>query len=114
MKKSKLFLTIAAGILLAGITPGAFAAAASQPPITITGLAVCGKCVLHETKKCQNVVQVQQGGKTVNYYLVQNDVSKAFHKNICGTSGEKVTVTGTAEMKDGKEVMTPTKIEPVK
>ena len=44
---------------------------------------VCGKCTLHETKDCQNVVQVEKDGKTVNYYLKQNDVSKAAHEPIC-------------------------------
>ena len=53
-------------------------------------------------------------GKTVNYYLTQNDLSKASHKAVCGGTAEKVTVTGTVTEKDGKEIMTPTKIEPVK
>ena len=75
---------------------------------------VCAKCVLHETKECQNVLQVQKDGKTVNYYLAQNDISKAFHVNICTTAGEKVTATGTVSEKDGKQVMTVSKIEPVK
>jgi hypothetical protein len=75
---------------------------------------VCGKCALHETKVCQNVLQIQKDGKTTNYYLVQNDISKTFHKDICETSGEKVTVTGTVSGKDGKRVMTASKIEPVK
>ena len=44
---------------------------------------VCGKCTLHETDRCQNVVQVTEDGKTVNYYLKQNDVSKATHDPIC-------------------------------
>jgi hypothetical protein len=75
---------------------------------------VCGKCTLHETKKCQNVVQVTQDGKTVNYYLKQNEVSKSAHEPICSGGSEKVTVTGKAKEKDGKEMMTPTKIEVVK
>jgi hypothetical protein len=53
-------------------------------------------------------------GKTVNYYLTDNDLSKAFHKNICGNAGEKVTATGTVKEKDGKEMLTVSKIEPVK
>src|SRR5208283_1460139 len=114
MKKSILFLMIATGLLMAVSTPRLLAADAAGKVVTITGSMVCGKCTLHETTSCQNVVQVQQDGKTVNYYLDQNDVSKASHKAICGGDSEKVTVTGTVTEKDGKEMMTPTKIEPVK
>ncbi len=66
------------------------------------------------TDKCQNVVQVTQDGKTVNYFLIQNDTSKDAHEAVCHGDTEKVTVTGTVEEKDGKEILTPTKIEPVK
>ncbi|MGA2802626.1 MAG: DUF6370 family protein [Verrucomicrobiota bacterium] len=114
MKKSVLFLTVATGLLLAVSTSRMLAADASSKEVTITGAMVCGKCALHETKSCQNVVQVEKDGKTVNYYLTQNDVSKAAHDPICGGSSEKVTVTGTVAMVDGKETLTPTKIEPVK
>ena len=113
MRKSKLIAVGTAGFLLAGFTSSLFAVDADKE-VTITGSMVCGKCVLHETKSCQNVVQVTQDGKTVNYYLKQNDVSKAAHDPICGGSSEKVTVTGTVTEKDGKEIMTPSKIEPVK
>ena len=108
----KFIAVLAAGVLLAGLTTRAFAADTNQ--VTITGTMVCGKCTLHETKSCQNVVQVSQDGKTVNYYLKQNDVSKAAHDPICGGSSEKVTVTGTVKEKNGKKTMTPTKIEVVK
>ena|ERR1700690_1590751 len=110
MKKSSLTLTLAAGLLLALGTARLFADDASAP-VTITGMMVCGKCTLHETKSCQNVVQVQKDGKTVNYYLEQNDLSKGAHDPICGGSSEKVTVTGTVTEKDGKEMMTPTKLD---
>lgn len=108
----KLVLTLAAGALLAGTSSRAFAA--DKGETTITGNMVCAKCTMHETKECQNVVQVDKDGKTVNYYLKDNDVSKKAHEPICGGAPEKVTVTGTVKEKDGKEVMTPTKIEPVK
>jgi hypothetical protein len=55
-----------------------------------------------------------EDGKTVNYYLKQNDVSKAAHEPICKGDAEKVTVTGTVKEKDGKKTMTPTKIDVVK
>jgi Family of unknown function (DUF6370) len=113
MKKSKLIAVAVAAVLLAGFTSSLFAADATKE-VTITGSMVCGKCTMHETKSCQNVVQVKKDGKTVNYYLVQNDTSKAAHDPICGGSPEKVTVTGTVEEKDGKEVMTPSKVEVVK
>ena len=75
---------------------------------------VCAKCVLHETKQCQNVLQVVEGGKTNNYYLTQNDVSKNFHDQICTSGGEKVTAAGTVSEKDGKQILVASKIEPVK
>ena len=114
MKKTMMFLAVAAGLLLAVSTSRLLAADTSSKEVTITGNMVCGKCTLHETKSCQNVVQVEKDGKTVNYYLKENDVSKAAHEAICGGSSEKVTVTGTVTEKDGKEMMTPTKIEVVK
>ena len=114
MKKSILFLTVAAGLLMAVTTSRLLAADAASKEVTITGNAVCAKCALHESDKCQTVIQTQEAGKTVNYYLTDNDVSKAFHKNICGNAGEKVTATGTITEKDSKKMLTASKIEPVK
>ena len=112
MKKLKLTLALLAGLALGG---AAFTALANDSkPTTITGNMVCGKCTLHITDKCQNVVQVTQDGKSVNYFLIQNDTSKDAHEAVCHGDTEKVTVTGTVEEKDGKEILTPTKIEPVK
>lgn len=81
---------------------------------TLSGKLVCGKCVLHESKECENVLQVQQDGKTVNYYLTQNKVSKKFHDNICQNDGEQVTVTGKVKEKGGKETIAASAIEPAK
>jgi hypothetical protein len=105
---------VAAGLLAVVAPSRIFADDTSNKEVTLTGMCVCAKCVLHETTECQNVLQVDKDGKTVNYYLDQNDISKAFHDNICTTSGEKVTATGMVSQKDGKQVMTVSKIEPVK
>jgi hypothetical protein len=104
------FLAVA---LLVLTMVGAWAADAS--PVTLTGQLVCGKCTLHLTSECQNVLQVDQNGQTVNYFLAQNKVSKSFHSKVCKTAGIKATVTGTVQQQqDGKEILTATKIEPVK
>ena len=109
-----LFLTVAAGLLLAVTTSRLLAVDAASKEVTVTGNAVCAKCFLHESDKCQTVIQAQVAGKAVNYYLTENDTSKAFHKNICTGPGEQVTATGTVTEKDGKEMLTVSKIEPVK
>jgi hypothetical protein len=109
MKKN--VLALFAGILLAGLATSAFA---DDKVVTITGNMVCGKCKLHETASCQNVIQVEKDGKTINYYLVKNDVSTAQHEDICGGDSKKMTATGTVEEKDGKQVFTATKLEAAK
>src|ERR1041384_3452203 len=80
---------------------------------TFTGEGKCAKCALKESDECQNVVQVKEGDKTVTYYLVQNDVSKEFHKNVC-KGPKKINVTGTVKEVGGKRELTPTKIEVAK
>jgi hypothetical protein len=76
---------------------------------------MCAKCALHDGTKCQTVIEAKNPkGKTVKYYLVQNDVSKAFHKNVC-TEAKKATATGTIKRDaTGKHEFTATKIELVK
>jgi hypothetical protein len=110
MKQLKFTLTLLAGLAFAGATAFADDAATT----TITGNMVCGKCTLHETASCQNVIQVEKDGKTVNYYLTKNEISDALHEDICGGDSEKVTATGTLTEKDGKEILTATKLEKAK
>lgn len=101
---------LAAGLLVATLT--GCKTTDDSKEVTMTGTMVCGKCKLHETPECQNVLQVTDpSGNTVNYYLTENKVSKDFHKNICTNDGEKATVTGTVEEKDGKEMIDASKIE---
>lgn len=79
---------------------------------TIKGEAQCGKCTLKETSACQAVVKVKEGDKTVTYYVEQNDVAKKLHSKICPPNSKATfEVTGDVKEKDGKMVITPTKIE---
>jgi Family of unknown function (DUF6370) len=113
MKRTSLTLTLATALLLTFGAAGLLASDASTET-TLTGMMVCGKCKLHITPTCQDVLQVDKDGKTVNYFLTENKVATDFHPNICQNDGEKVTVTGTVSEKDGKEVMVASKIDEVK
>lgn len=86
---------------------------AADKEVTITGEGKCAKCALHETDKCQNVIQTTEDGKSVTYYLAQNATSKDFHDNLCKKS-EKVTATGTVSEENGKKILTVSKIEEAK
>jgi len=86
---------------------------ADDKAVTLTGEGMCAKCELSETKKCQNAVKVTKDGKSTVYYLEDNQLSKDFHKNLCSSTA-KITVTGTVAEKDGKRVLTATKIDLVK
>jgi hypothetical protein len=102
----KLIPMLAVAVLFSGVS---LVIAAEK---TIKGTAECAKCTLKETKQCQTAVKVEEGGKTVTYYLEQNAEAKKFHKNICPAgSNKKVTVKGDAKEVDGKMVMAPETIE---
>ena len=98
-------------IALAGLL--AIPAFAADKEVTITGLGQCAKCALHETKECQTTIQTEENGKKVMYYLAQNDKSKDFHDTICKKPA-KITATGVVSEKDGKKVLTASKIEEAK
>ena len=70
MKKSILFLTVAAGLLMAVSTSRLLAADAASKEVTITGNAVCAKCALHEAdKSARPSSRPRWLAKAVNYYL---------------------------------------------
>jgi nitrous oxide reductase accessory protein NosL len=102
----KMLAAIAATLL---VTSMAFTALAADP-ITIKGDAMCTKCAMHETDKCGCAIKTADG--TV-YYADKNDVAKDFHETICKANA-KVVATGTVEDKDGKKVITLSKIEVAK
>jgi hypothetical protein len=110
MNKTPLLLVAVAGFLMMAIATPAFAAEKAKEK-TITGEGKCAKCMLKETDKCQTVIQVEnKRGKTVTYYLIDNDVTKAFHQNVCKET-KKVTATGTIKKVAGKNEFTVSKIE---
>lgn len=102
----KLFSLLAATVLCSGVVLAA-------EVMTITGEGKCAKCALKETDKCQNVIQVEEGGKTTSYYLAPNKVAKAYHKTVCTTT-VKTTATGDVTEKDGKKILTATEIKEAK
>ncbi len=113
MKRTSILLAGVAGLLMLAFATPAFAADKSKEK-TITGEAKCAKCALKEGDTCQTVIQVEnKKGKAVNYYMVDNDVAKAFHQNVC-KEAKKATATGTNKKVGGKNEFTATKIELVK
>ncbi len=102
----KLYALLAGVVICSGVVYAADA-------VTITGEGKCAKCSLNETKTCQNVIEVEEAGKTVKYYLVHDGASKKYHGTVCKAT-VKTTATGEVEEKDGKKVMTVTKIEKAK
>jgi hypothetical protein len=104
----KLLPLLAVAVVFSGLSLVVLAAEEK----TVTGEGQCAKCSLKETPACQNAIKVEEGGKTVTYYLAKNDVAKKFHSNIC-TAVKKVKATGEVKEEAGKMVMTATKIEVV-
>ena len=78
--------------------------AADDKEVTLKGTITCAKCDLKLSKKCETVIQVKDGDKTVTYYFDPAGHAK-YHKPIC-QEAKKGTVTGTVEEKDGKKVIT--------
>src|SRR6266403_585133 len=107
MKRSIAVIAGIAALMFAANTNNALA---NEKETTLSGDAKCAKCMLKEGKECQTVIQVEKDGKTENYYVVDNDVSKAFHDDVCHEA-KKVTATGTVTKVDGKQQLTLSKIE---
>src|SRR4051812_1945142 len=80
---------------------------------TLTGKGECAKCSLKQTSSCQMAITVKEDGKDKTYLLANNDVAKAFHKNICQEE-KQVTVTGAVKEDGGKQVIEAKKIEVAK
>src|SRR4051812_4779831 len=108
MKKTSLLIAIAG--LIAALTLPSFAADKEGKEVTISGEGKCAKCSLKEADKCQSVIQTQENGKPVTYYLTENKLSKDFHENVCKEPA-KVNATGKVKEENGKKMLTVSKIE---
>ena len=113
MKKVSVLIAAVAGLTVLALATPSFAAEKPKEK-TITGEAKCAKCVLKEAgaDKCQTVIEVEnpKTGKTVKYYLADNEVAKDFHENVC-KAAKKVTAIGKVKKVDGKNEFTASKIE---
>lgn len=106
-------LRLGAGRVAILLALGASTAFAGDQPITVTGEAKCAACLMHKGDKCQTVIETTKNGKTIDYYVVGNDVSKGYQGDVCH-SAQKVTATGTVKKEGKKRALTLMKIEPAK
>ena len=82
------------------------------------GTLVCAKCSLGKTDSCQAALKINRknkaGEKVEKVFLLKNnDVAKAFHKNICSGDEVPVAITGKREGKGKNVTIAATKIEKV-
>ena len=105
-------LAIVSIVVLMSISAGL--AGDKAESVTLEGKIVCAKCALHEEgrTKCQNVLVVEDAGKTQSYYLADNETNKEFGE-VC-MAKKPVVVTGTVTEKDGQMWLAAAKIESVK
>ena len=94
-------------IALGGLAVAARAFAAET---TFKGELVCAKCYLNkpDAKECQDVLLVNESGKTTEYYITKNKVSQ--ESGEACTQAIPATVIGEVSEKDGKKWLTASKI----
>ena len=77
----------------------------------IKGEGLCLKCELKKADKCTNAIRVKEkDGKETLYVLEANDVSNAFHKNLC-SAVVKVVAKGKVKKDGDKNILVASKIE---
>ena len=82
---------------------------------TIKGTLKCAKCSLKKTEECQAALEIarksKEGKETTRVILLKNDdVTKAFHKEIC-KADVFAAVTAKFEGKGKARVLVASKIE---
>ncbi len=100
---------LAAVLMVAGLV--AFVRA-EEKQVTLKGDLQCAKCVQKdaEAQACQALLVVKDGDQEIKYILENNDISKPFIEKACEKK-VPLAVTGTVAEKEGKKVLTATKIE---
>ena len=87
-----IFAVIAAAVaLMWAANTSSLIAKEKDKEVSIKGEAKCAKCMLKEAgaKECKTVIEVEKKGKTMEYYVVDNNVSKAFHEDVCHAAFER-------------------------
>ena len=107
MKRRIALTTGIMGLFLFSLAAPAFA---DDKEVTVTGEGKCAACLLKEGDKHQTVIETKEEGKTVKYYVADNEVAKKFGEDVC-KQAKKITATGTVKEVDGKKVLTASKIE---
>lgn len=82
-----------------------FVRAEEGKTVTLKGTALCAKCELHQTEKCQAALKVTEDGKDVIYYITGPE-AKDIHHEVCKAPKENVEVTGVVSEKDGQKWIT--------
>lgn len=100
-----LAVVVLTGFVVAGLH------AQEKKETTIKGTILCAHCALNETPQCQTAIQVKEGDKLVTYYFLDKGEAESYHDPVCGGEKKPGTVTGTVSTKDGKQYITPKKVE---
>ena len=85
---------------------------------TVKGTLKCAKCSLKKTEECQAALEIKRkdkdGKETVRVMMIKNDdVSKAFHKEICKVD-VFAAVTGNFKDYRKNKILVASKIEKAK
>ncbi len=103
-------LRFACAALCLGLVVGLTARAEEKKKeVTLEGKITCAKCDLNVEKACATVIVAKEDGKDVTYYFDKASHGKN-HKAICQEAKEG-KVTGTVSEKDGKKIITVSKVE---
>jgi hypothetical protein len=107
----KSVLTVALGLATAlALVVAVQAADKEGKEVTLKGTITCSKCDLKlDTDKCHTVIKVTEGDEKGVYYF-DDKAGKDNHKKICQSPMDG-SVTGTVSEKDGKKVITVSKVE---
>lgn len=86
-------------------------AAEKEKEVELKGEGCCLKCELKKSDSCQNAISVKEkDGKSTLYILEKNDVSNAFHSNLC-KGPAKVVAKGVVKKQGDKNLFVASKIE---
>ena len=121
MKKLTTLFTMAALALSIAVVDAADDKKKKRDPNaerTIKGTLKCAKCSLKKTEECQAALEIKRKGKdgkeTSRIIMIKNnDVSKAFHKEIC-KADVFAAVTAKFEGDRKNRVLVASKIEKAK